>query len=80
MAIWYIILVTVMSDGRAMVDVKYPNTAEYNNEKTCNEVGNVFMEQEQTKLGTSNGTVYYICKNINEAEIKAALSKKGNGA
>lgn len=78
MSIWYIILFTVMSDGKATVDVRYPNTPEYNTEETCNMAGNFLMEQEQTKIGTNAGTVYYICKSITEAEIKTATGEKQN--
>ena len=79
MSMWYIILVTVMADGQASVDARYPNTPEYNNEKTCNEVGNMIMEQEQMKIGTNAGTVYYICKELTGEQIKKSLSK-GSGA
>lgn len=75
MSIWYIILVTVMGDGTATVDTRYPNNPEYNNEKTCNEAGNYLMEQEQMKIGTNTGTVYFICKQITQSDINAATSK-----
>ena len=79
MSIWYIILFTVLADGKATVDTRYPNTPEYNNEKTCNDVGNYLMEQEQAKIGTNAGIVYFICKEITDAEIKSATSKSGSG-
>lgn len=75
MAIWYIILFTVLADGSATVDVRYPNKVESNNEKTCNEAGQYVMEQEQMKIGTNVGTVYYICKYITPAEINSATVK-----
>lgn len=78
MSIWYIILVTVLADGKAAVDVRYPNTPEYNNEKTCNEVGDYLMREEQMKVGTSQGTVYFICKNLSQEEMTKAL-KGGQG-
>lgn len=79
MSIWFIILVTVLADGTATVETKYPNKPEYNDEKTCNEVGNVFMQQEQMKVGSNNGTVYFICKEISAQDQRNATSK-GNGA
>lgn len=78
MSIWYIILVVVMANGDATVDTRYPNTPQYNNEKDCNEVGNTLMEQEQMKIGTNAGTVYYICKQITPEEQRAATGS-GNG-
>lgn len=80
MSIWYIILFTVMADGKATVDTRYPNTPEYNNEKTCNQVGEYLMNEEQTKIGTNSGTVYFICKEITSEEINKASGKGGNGA
>ena len=79
MSIWYIILFTVLADGKATVDARYPNTPEYNNEKTCNEAGNYLMNEEQTKIGTNTGTVYYICKEITGEEINKAIGKTGSG-
>ncbi len=77
--IWYVILFTVLADGKATVDVRYPNTPEYNNEKACNEAGNFIMNEEQMKIGTNAGIVYYICKTISPDEIRKATSKTGSG-
>lgn len=80
MSIWYVILFTVLTDGKATVDVRYPNTPEYNSEKTCNEAGEYIMNDEQMKLGTNAGTVYFICKELTQDQINKALGKSGNGA
>jgi hypothetical protein len=69
-----------MADGSATVDTRYPNTPEYNNEKTCNEVGNLLMEQEQMKIGTNAGTVYFICKAISSEEVRKATGKAGSNS
>ena len=79
MSIWYILLVTVLADGKVTADVRYPNTPEYNNEQTCNEVGDYLMREEQMKIGTQSGMVYFICKEITPVEQKKA-TKGGNGA
>lgn len=79
MTIWYILLVTILSDGRVTADVRYPNSPEYNNEQACNEAGELVMREEQGKIGTNSGTVYFTCKNIT-AEEQAKATKKGNGA
>ena len=80
MSIWYVILFTVLSDGKATVDVRYPNTPEYNNEQTCNNAGNALMEEEQMKVGTNSGVVYYICKEITQDQIKKATGKTGSNS
>lgn len=79
MSIWYVILFTVLADGKATVDVRYPNTPEFNNEKACNEAGNYIMNEEQMKIGTNAGIVYYICKAITQEEIRKATSGGSNG-
>jgi hypothetical protein len=79
MSIWYIVLILVMADGEAKVDIRYPNSPQYNNEKDCNEVGALLMNEEQLKIGTSQGTMYFICKEITAQEQKAATTK-GSGA
>lgn len=79
MSIWYVILFTVLADGKATVDVRYPNTPEFNNEKSCNEAGNLIMNEEQMKIGTNAGIVYYICKAITQDEIKRATTGGSNG-
>jgi hypothetical protein len=79
MSIWYIVLVIVMANGEATVDTRYPNTPQYNNEKDCNEVGEILVKEEQMRVGTAQGTVYFICKEITAQEQKAATTK-GSGA
>ena len=79
MSIWYVILFTVLADGKATVDVRYPNTPEFNNEKSCNEAGNLIMNEEQMKIGTNAGIVYYICKAITQDEIKRATTGGSTG-
>jgi hypothetical protein len=37
------------------------------------------MEQEQVKIGTDAGSVYYICKEITGEEINKAIGKTGSG-
>lgn len=80
MSIWYVILFTVLADGTATVDVRYPNTPNANSQKTCNEAGNYLMEQEQMKIGTNAGTVYYICKELTQEQMKLSTGKSGSGA
>ena len=76
MSIWFIILVTVLSDGKLTSSVVVPSSPKYNNEEACHEAGKYFMEKEQMKIGTNTGTVFFDCKEITAAEIKKAT--KGN--
>ena len=78
--IWFIVLNTLMTDGTLYTEVQFPNTPEYNNEKTCNEVGNELMEQEQMKIGTNAGTVYFICKELGLDQVRKATGKAGSNS
>lgn len=81
MSIWFLVLFTVMKDGSATAETRYPNTPEYNSQQACNEAGDAIMRDEQMKLGSNNGVVYFVCKEITEQDIRNALgAKKGNGA
>lgn len=72
MSIWYIILIAVMVDGKVNVDVYYPNSPQYNDEKSCNQVADYKTNEEQLRIGTNAGTVFYICKEITGETIKKA--------
>ena len=81
MSIWYILLVTVTvnnNDVQVFAETRYPNTPEYNNEKTCNEVGQALVDQRQLEIGTKSGTTYFICQSVTVDKIKSALTKSGS--
>lgn len=66
-----------MSDGSLYTDVRYANSPEYNNEKSCDEAGRALVDQEQMRIGKKAGTTYYICKVISFEEIMKAIGKPG---
>ena len=74
---WYILLITVLSDGSVLADSRYPLSPDYNNEKTCNDVGTALMKEEQQKLDAKSGTVYFVCKSLSTDEILKAFEKPG---
>ena len=76
--IWFIVLNTLMTDGTLYTEVQFPNTPEYNNEKTCNEVGQALVDQRQLEIGTKSGTTYFICQSVTVDKIKSALTKSGS--
>lgn len=76
--IWFIVLNTLMNDGTLYTEVQFPNTPEYNNEKTCNEVGQALVDQRQLEIGTKSGTTYFICQSVTVDKIKSALTKSGS--
>jgi hypothetical protein len=72
---WIIVLNIVMNNGDVYTEIQYPKTPEYNNEKTCNEVGQVLVDQRQIEIGTNSGKAYFTCKSITVKEIDAALGR-----
>ena len=76
--IWFIVLNTLMTDGTLYTEVQFPNTPEYNNEKTCNEVGQALVDQRQLEIGTKSGTTYFICQSVTVDKIKSALGQSGS--
>lgn len=73
--IWFIVLNIVMNDGTLYTDVHYPNSPQYNNEKSCDEAGRELVDQKQIEIGTNAGRTYYICLNITPEQIHDATGK-----
>lgn len=76
--IWFIILNIVMNDGTVYTDVHFPNSPEYNNEKNCNEAGQILVDQKQVEIGTNSGKTYFICRAITREDIRNATGKSGS--
>ena len=76
--IWFIVLTTIMSNGDVYAEVQFPNSAEYNNEKSCNESGNAITNQKQLEIGTKAGTVYFICQSASSDGLLNLLGKSGS--
>lgn len=74
---WFIILTTVMANGDVYTDVRPATSLEYNNEQVCNQAGAVLVEEEQRKVGTNAGKVYYICESFSKETIDKATQKPG---
>lgn len=77
--LWFIVLNTLMNDGTLYTDTRFPNSPEYNNEKSCNEAGQILVDEEQIKIGTNSGKTYYICRSVSIDDINAAFGKTGSG-
>lgn len=75
--IWFIILITVTIDGKVYSEIRPAASPEYNNEETCNKAGIALAEQEQMKIGTDVGSVYFICKSITKETFDKANAKAG---
>jgi hypothetical protein len=78
--IWFIVLNTLMSDGTLYTEVRFPDSPQYNNEKSCNDAGKIMVDEEQIKIGTNAGTTYYICLMMTPDNIKNATGKFGSNS
>lgn len=67
-----------MSNGDVYAEVQFPNSAEYNNEKSCNESGIAITNQKQLEIGTKSGTVYFTCQAATSDTLLKAISKPGS--
>lgn len=76
--IWFIVLSVLMNDGTMYTDLHLPNDPQYNNEKSCNEAGQLMVDQKQLEIGTNTGRAYFICKAISQEEFNKATGPKTN--
>lgn len=76
--IWFIVLNIVMNNGDVYSDIHYPNSPEYNNEKSCNESGQALVDQKQIEIGTSNGKAYFICIPVEKDKLDILVRPKTN--
>lgn len=68
--IWFVILVSLNSNGDVNSSLRYPLKPEYNTEKQCEESLTALADQLQSELGTANSRVYYLCTPIAIDELK----------
>lgn len=71
--IWFIVLNIVMNNGDVYSDIHFPNSPEYNNEKSCNEAGQALVDQKQVEIGTNSGKTYFTCIPLDFKEIGKAI-------
>ena len=78
--IWFIVLNTLLSDGTLYTEVQFPMKPEFNNEKSCNEVGQILVDKKQLEIGTNAGTAYFICQQVTIEQIGKAIGKSGSNS
>lgn len=71
--IWILVLVVIGIDGQVRTQLNFPQKSEWNNEKICNESGQVIANELQVKIGTQNGKVYFYCEGAPRSEITKSL-------
>lgn len=75
--IWFIMLMVVHSDGQVEATTQYALDPQYNNEESCNKVGQQVADQAQLKVGLDNGKVYWKCESIPLDAVKKLFPNEG---
>ena len=75
MNVWFIVLITIMTNGDVYTELKVPTDISYNSKEACVTAGPLFVEMKQEQLGT-NGRVVFSCHALTETDIRDALTKK----
>lgn len=72
---WFIVLTIVLNNGEVYTDIRPVTDPKYNNEKECNDVGRILVDQKQIEIGTNDGKVYYICQSFSQEQLDKGMGK-----
>lgn len=75
--LWFIVLITVMSNGDVYSDVRPATSPEFNSEETCKQIGGILVVQEQLKIA-DGGKVYFVCDSFSKETFQKALGSGSN--
>jgi hypothetical protein len=73
MLLWFLIIISVNSNGTVNAALEYPTNYKYNSEDLCEANGRRKVNELQMELGTKNSKLFYICKPIDIREIAKIL-------
>lgn len=73
--VWFIVLNVLFNDGTLLTEVRVPKSPSYNNEKSCNLIGQLLADEQQAQIKNS-GTVFYTCKAMSPSDIEGATGQK----
>lgn len=72
--VWFIIMMSVNSDGSVSATLQYPLQPQFNNEKSCLESGQALADEEQLKIGSNNGKIFWRCEGVNFDAIQKLVT------
>lgn len=75
--LWIMILVILLPDGNAKVELQWPLQKQFNTEASCNENGEKAALSRQMQLGLDNAKVLWQCQSVNMDDLGKVLSKPG---
>ena len=75
MNVWFIVLITIMTNGDVYTELKVPNDLVYNNKEACMAAGPEWAVMKQGQIG-AGGRVVFSCHALTETDIRDALTNK----
>ena len=73
MLLWFLIIISVNSNGTVNAALEYPTNYRYNSEATCESNGRKKVNDIQLELGTKNSKLFWICKPVDIKEVAKML-------
>ena len=73
MLFWFLIIISVNSNGTVNATLEYPTSYRYNSEELCDANGRKKVNEIQIELGTKNSKLFWICKPIDIKELVKIL-------
>jgi hypothetical protein len=73
MLLWFLIIISVNSNGTVNAALEYPTSYRFNSESHCETNGRKKVNELQMELGTKNSKLFYICKPLDVKEVAKML-------
>ena len=73
MMLWFLIIVSVNSNGTVNASLQYPTSYQYNSEASCEANGKKISDEQQLERGTKNSKIFWICKPVDIKDIAKML-------
>jgi hypothetical protein len=76
MFIWFLIIVSVNSNGTVNATLQFPSSYQFNSEAACERNGKQKSDEYQLEMGTKNSKLFWICKPVDIKDIANVLPSK----
>ena len=73
MMLWFLIIVSVNSNGTVNASLQYPTNYSYNNEAACEANGKKISDEFQLERGTKNSKIFWTCKPVDIKDVAKML-------
>lgn len=73
MMIWFLVIVSVNSNGTVNASLQFPTQYSYNSESSCEANGKKISDEFQLERGTKNSKIFWTCKPVDIKDIAKIL-------